>query len=75
MSKKFYLKVSPTKAHQDYNDYYHLVEDHDTWEDTLKTIEDELEAHYVDNDMNIDGIKFEIEIFKNLPEDVEFEEF
>ena len=66
-----YLKTELSKIEYQYETYYQKIDESDTsWEKILDLIERELEAHYCAGD-GIVGIKFNIEIVKTLPDDVE----
>jgi len=66
-----YVKVEPTAYDTNYDAFYHKVEGSEKWDDILSIIRCELDSHYANNNLSLEGIKFEITISEDLPHDVE----
>jgi len=71
-----WLKTEMSKINSSFDIYYQKINIKDkTWKSILELIENELEGQFLENQETLIGINFSVEIVKNLPEDIEIEDY
>ena len=66
-----FVKVTPT-ANNNYDSFFYKVKDSGTWSEVLDVIESELDDQFVLNNESTEGLKLTVELFKEVPHDVEW---